>query len=960
MTTFSAVAEHAVGEGPDVQVVVSLSCGSASFVVSGNATGLNVQIDSLQQPAIGGVAEFAVAETPPNDGIFLSADVAVFSILGFDAIGAQSSPTEAAAFTLTGGDAQIAWPHHAAAFVLAGQAAGGSAGFIADVAAFTLTGNTAEIAWAHDAVAFVLTGQDALSTTVTIFSAATFTLTGGATIANVDLSATLVGGEGAVAEFAVTEFPEFTQLGLYAEPAVFAINGQDVVARTFQVSEPAAFILTLVDAQQAWASDAATFVLTGQAVSLSSTLTSEPATFTLALVDAQQAWASDPAAFVLTGQDTVSQAYLAANAATFTLSLVDVLTVVTADVATFTISGSPTFSTPTIVAETAVFTLTGESADLLNIFRFYIDPGAFVLSGQDAGQVYTLGGETGVFTLAGYATFTSQGPFAGAAFNWQGYGVDFDAAFKIATGQFTILGWNIIDALGPEGDHIFLVEVKAHDGTEERTLYLSTKSYTSLPTDTPANQFYEPRVKDPGLFERTLFSQGAVRGRSSVGAGDIVVVNAPDENGLTLDEWLNYGWDGREIRIKALPVGARNLTAASTLFVGRLDKLISTKPLEEFSLRIADRLSDLDKPLLTMLFEGTTVTSEATVEGNADLKGKIKQRCYGEAREVPLQPANPYDLIYLASLGDEIQAVEVFDGGVPLTYDGTSASIAALRSASIPAGHYRRFKGYIRLGSSPLAALSANVTEGATEADRTAAQIAQRMLVDFGIPINEIITGAFSQLDAKNSAVCGYFVDDERTALSAVQDVLDSVNAWLVPNRDGSLGTDRFDEPASSPGLNFDIDELSIGNSLERSDARIPVYRVTVQYARVNFVQAPGSVAGSVSAARRAYLSNEWRTVVAEDPAVKVKHLNAQELTVTTYLNDEVDAQAEANRLLELYAAREIYSITMPLSDAWAADVGLAMTLNHPRLGLSGGKAFNIIGRVDEYKSERVRFSLWG
>ena len=72
------------------------------------------------------------------------------------------------------------------------------------------------------------------------------------------------------------------------------------------------------------------------------------------------------------------------------------------------------------------------------------------------------------------------------------------------------------------------------------------------------------------------------------------------------------------------------------------------------------------------------------------------------------------------------------------------------------------------------------------------------------------------------------------------------------------------------------------------------------------------------------------------------------------------DAEAEADGLLALYGQRERYTSTMPLSDSWAADVGLAMTLDHPRLGFSGGKAFNIIGRVDEYKEERVRFSLWG
>ena len=72
-------------------------------------------------------------------------------------------------------------------------------------------------------------------------------------------------------------------------------------------------------------------------------------------------------------------------------------------------------------------------------------------------------------------------------------------------------------------------------------------------------------------------------------------------------------------------------------------------------------------------------------------------------------------------------------------------------------------------------------------------------------------------------------------------------------------------------------------------------------------------------------------------------------------------AQAEADRLLDLYKAeRERYEVSLPLSDAWAGDVGLTMTLVHPRLGFAGGKPFSILGRVDDYQSERVRFSLWG
>ncbi|AEI71088.1 hypothetical protein [EBPR siphovirus 2] len=919
MTAFTAPGELAPAEAPE-PLEFNFLCAPASFVAAGQPVAFRPLIESVGVASEGAVAEYAPAEFPTDNIRYLGADTGVFTLVG-------------------GRVAEL---------------------LTVDPGEFVLGGGPAGFALANGPGSFVVSGQDIAATTALTATGGAFIVTGNPLALLLQIGSLPFPGEGAVAEFSPAEFPPFTDFGMAARPAAFVLSGPPLIFAIQQVSESGAFVLAGGPANIAFAHPPGSFVLTGQPATLNSTLLSASGTFTLSGGEANLAFAHPPGAFVLSGQPLAFNPALLSEAGSFDLTGQDIFVGVRAQAGAFALAGQDTLATTGLSAGTGDFDLVGQDVNLLNIFKLYPDAGVFALSGQDAGRAYTLGAGIGQFVLDGFAAFTRTNPTQAGAFALNGQPSAFDIGLALATGQFTLLGWNVTDALGPEGDHTFLVEVQAHDGTELRTFYLSTQSFTSAPSDTPANQFYEPRIADPGNFERSLFSEGEIRGRSSVGAGDIVVINAEDETGATLDDWLPYGWDGREIRIKALPVGATTLSAASTLFVGRLDRLTSTRPLDRFSLRIADRLADLDKPMLTTLFAGTTTSTGDSAEGNADLKGKVKQVCYGETKEVPLQPANPYDLIYLATLGSDVQSVTVYDGGVALTYDGTSASIAALRAASISPGHYRRFEGYIRLGGTPAFALSADVVRGATEDDRTAAQIAKRMLLDFGIPSNEIITGAFDALDDMNDAVCGYFVDDQRTCLEAVQQMLDTVGAYMVPNRDGSLSVGRFGEPATGPGLYFDVDELSLGDNLERVDAPIPAYRITVQYARVNFVQAEGSLAGTVSAERRAYLANEWRTVVAEDASVKTKHLNAREVTVTCFFRDEADAQAEADRLLALYGQRERYTITMPLSDAWAADVGLAMTLDHPRLGFSGGKAFNIIGRVDEYKEERVRFSLWG
>lgn len=961
MVAFSSVAEIAVGEAPDAPVQINWTCEPASFVVTARPVLLTPEFNTLEPTVDGALAEFAIAEYPAARPGALVAQGASFALTGRDAASIEARRVEPGAFTLSGGDAAIAYPSAPAAFTLTGQNIPGTSALLAGAASFALVPVSAAFAWPVAPAAFTISGSGSVSGAALMAATGSFALTGRSVVFGVDLFSTLHSAEGALAEYAVAEFPAQVRFGVYAQAAAFSVTGRPTVAVVSERAEPAAFTLFGSEAAIRWAHPPAAFTLTGQSAVFSPAMHVAPAEFLLALEDSQISWRHDGAAFTIGAQPLSFETAAFAEVAAFTLGIEQVFVGVRALPGTFVLTGRDIWLNPSLVAAPASFIWAGQPAALLNIYKMYPEPAAFTLAGQDAGRAYTLGPQPGVFMLAGQAAFSVASTVQPAIFTITGEAIRQAVAIRLGTAAFTLLGWNVVDATGPSGDHIFLIEAQAHDGTQLRTVHLATSDFTSLPTDSPPNTYYASRVQDPGNFARSLFASGETRGRSTVGSGDIILTNGDPGHGETLDEWFSWGWSGRSVRIRALPAGARSLAAASTLFNGRLSKLTSTNPLDRIELKLADRLADLDKPLLTTLFAGTTTSTGATAEGNTDLKGKVKQRCYGVCREIPLQAANPYDLIYLASDGGDIQSITVYDGGVALNFAGTNTSLADLRSASIPAGSYRRFAGYVRLGSTPQFALSADVVEGANAGERTAAQIAYRMLVAFGIPTNELITGAFAELDIYNDAVCGYFVPDDRTALQAVQGVLDSVGGWMVPNRDGSLVVGLYSDPQTAPGLTFDIDEQSLGDSLERVDGEIPVYRVVLQYAPVYMVQAEGSLAGSVSAARRAYLANEWRTVVSEDLSVKVKHLDAREITVSTYLSDEADAQAEANRLLALYKVeRDRYRIRLPLSSGWAADVGLAITLVHPRLGMATGRPFNVIGRTDDYAGERVELELWG
>ncbi len=269
----------------------------------------------------------------------------------------------------------------------------------------------------------------------------------------------------------------------------------------------------------------------------------------------------------------------------------------------------------------------------------------------------------------------------------------------------------------------------------------------------------------------------------------------------------------------------------------------------------------------------------------------------------------------------------------------------------------------IRVGGLPEKALTADVVEGATAASRSAGQIAYRMLLAYGIPSNAISTGSIAALDLRNAGECCYFVDGDRDALTAVQDVLDSIGAWMVPDRDATLVFGRFEAPSIAPQSTFELDAVALGDSLDRIDNDLPVWRVLIQYAPIFTVQGDNDVlpAPAVSAERRAYLAKDLQTTLAEDAAVLIKHLSAREVTIKTFLIHPDDAAAEAARQLVLLSAeRQRYNITMPLSDAWPSTPGSSITLRNPRIGLAAGKPFAVLNRVDSYKTDTVEFAPWG
>lgn len=524
---------------------------------------------------------------------------------------------------------------------------------------------------------------------------------------------------------------------------------------------------------------------------------------------------------------------------------------------------------------------------------------------------------------------------------------------------------------------IFLVEFDVYD-TAPRTLYVATHGVRSGPIDTPANQFYSARLASVGRIERSMFgngdgvSGGTTGGQSEVGFGNISVLNGAPYGAETevIDNWKNYSF--RNVTIRSLTGQTQAFAQAITRFVGACEQLVSTNAIERYDVIIHDRLQDLAKPLLIHTYLGTTTSGGlGTVNGDADLTDQIKQKIWGTVHNARPIDVNHYDLVWQVSDG-AVASIAAFDGGIALTLDSDVGNLAGLFAATIAPGHYVTCLalGLLRLGTEAIGGLTVDVVEGATAADRSAVQIAKRMLAWFDSMYGVSLTMSAADvtaLDALNNAPCGIVVTDTEAALDAIMRVLNSVGAWMLPqsNSRTMFNLGRLDMPSGPAVASYDFDDAINGNPerIESGDDSkgVPCWKVIARYDQLGVVQKTSELFGQVvenDPIRVAYLGQEWRQASAQNASILTKWPNAPTITVDTRLTTQSSALAEATRLLSIYSAqRDIWRMTVPMSDDPNDDPGIGevveLTSHAGRMGLGtspgSGTLYRVIGRVDDF-----------
>lgn len=468
-----------------------------------------------------------------------------------------------------------------------------------------------------------------------------------------------------------------------------------------------------------------------------------------------------------------------------------------------------------------------------------------------------------------------------------------------------------------------------------QTFYLSTNGYTSGSDATVADQYFDARVEQAIEFERAIPVSERIGGLAR-GQGALSLLGG--DRGL--DSLLTgFALDGRAVTVRH-GRDTFDYGEFGTLFKGVI--VGATASPDVVRLDVRDALDRLDVPIQTSFYAGTGGN-----EGGADLAGKPKPLCFGQVFNVPAVLVDAANNVYQVAAHQISAVTAVRDRGVAL--NAAPSGVAGLGEYEVDLA-----TGLITLGGAPDGEITADVQGHAspTYVDTTAA-ILLRLLQDFaGFDASDLDLPSFAQLAADSAATVGIWIGAEpRTHADIIDEMLAGIGAFAGVTRAGRIAASVF-KVASGAALLLDRSQIfEIERDQFPSAVYPPSWRQAVGWQKNYQIQT--DIAGSVSAATRAAISQPYRVAASADAGIQALHLLARDVDyVPALYANESDASAEASRLQTLYGEqRAIYRLRIGRI-GFGLDLGDVVQIDFPAWGLDGG-AYGRVLSVRYNASER-------
>ena len=496
-------------------------------------------------------------------------------------------------------------------------------------------------------------------------------------------------------------------------------------------------------------------------------------------------------------------------------------------------------------------------------------------------------------------------------------------------------------------------------------------SYTSEPTDSPADTYWEDRVKDI-IIDRAMYSsQGAIGGAANASTVIVTLVNG--DGGL--DDFAGYVFDGQPITVQR-GVYRAPLADFVTVFSGFVEQVDVDDAGNDRRVSLIARCGlqlFIKRPLQPLKFAGTG-SSGSGIEGGADVKNKPRPVWGGICRGVVPVLVDATLLIYqinYKALTAGYTIVGGYDGRAALSQGSDYSSYTDMITTGPSSGEFRIYNGstgaFVRLGSTPVYDFTMDIEANCdfVTAPRILSLAAYLLNVDssFG---GKFTIDTSSSLYPNGSPEAGIWVSEEMDLMAAINQVLSGINGYIYARRTSpyTLRIDQLSAPSGSPALSLNDTILSVRRlQWGGADRGTPMYALHAKYRKNWNPVTSTALAGSASADERAFSTEEWRIESYYDYTVRAPFPFAREDSFETLIDAGGDATTEASRQFGLRhgTSRDVLMVESFLDDdAFTVDLHDVVQLTTASYGLEGGKLFRLIGYQIDAAADKFTGYLWG
>jgi hypothetical protein len=455
-----------------------------------------------------------------------------------------------------------------------------------------------------------------------------------------------------------------------------------------------------------------------------------------------------------------------------------------------------------------------------------------------------------------------------------------------------------------------------------------------------SGNYFENRMLQPALIKVSPDDGGTFKIFSSPSIGEIELINK--DGGLNY--LMDYALDNGNISLSLVnDDGSQN-----NYLTGKVESMRFSGDMVYLTVRSMSEV--LTRNHVNNKFLGNNALPDG-VEGVAgDIKGNIKPRVFGSVLNATPVFVNTSQLIYQFSDRTTATINAIYDKGVALTLHQTYtwADFALFMAhSSIASGKYITCAGYAKLGTTPTGTITGDCSDSVTNAG----DVFESILVEESLTLDATSKSALNAIGA-----VGIYVTSEVSTSALLNQIAQSCGAYwyfmqnVVYAKLIALATTSTLTLTNSELITIDIVNTGIGEN------GLPVTSVSMQYDKIETAQQETDLAGAVTAARKAVLSQQYRTVFINDSAVQTRHPLAPAIKIDSCLKTSTAATSVATTLLNLSKVRvDTVNITAVVDEIPSLTLGDGVTVFSNKLSYDYGKLLTIIGfQIDAKRKEII------